>query len=205
MGLWTQFTNKIQYLSSQFLNDPDADAYAKQQADQKAQDAEAQQRLDDIKTKTEEDAKAKAIEDAKSADIVDRTKFIPSRVAGKIASGVLNGFLKFFLICIMLYGGHLAANDMIGYKYPFRVVSFFYGSLVFYFFIIKMIYQKYWLKKELHSYAFLPLSTYVPSGNLEKIFLGPFCYTEDDYSMSAAAAVKELYSKAFEKSQIKDS
>ena len=205
MGLWTQFTNKIQYLASEFLNDPDADAYAKQQADQKAQEEETQERIDEIKTKSEEDSQVKAAENEKTAELVDRSQFIPKRAAGNIASGVLNGFLMFFFTCIVIYGGHLAANDMIGYKYPFRIVSFFYGSILFFFFIIKMIYQKYWLRKELHSYAFLPLSTYVPSGNLENIFLGPFCYTEDAYSMAAAAAVKELYLKGFEASQIKDS
>jgi hypothetical protein len=205
MSLWTKFTNKIQYLLSQFLDDPDADAYSKEQQDQKAQDDEIQERLDTVKTESEEYSEKKLEEDAEAADLVDRSKFIPQRAASNIASGVLKGFLSFFFTCIVLYGGHLAANEMIGYKSPFRVLSFVYGSLIFFYFILMMIYRKYWLQIKLHSYAFLPISTYVPRGNLENLFLGFFCYTEDEHSIAATAAVEAMYSKAFKDSQIKDS
>ena len=50
MSLLTQISNKVQYSVSQAVSDPEADAYAKQQAQQAQQDAFAKQRADDAKS-----------------------------------------------------------------------------------------------------------------------------------------------------------
>jgi len=190
-------------MASQTLNDPEAEAYAKEKAKQDVQDAEAQKRLDEAKAKANEDAAKKAEKDAADANLVERSQFKPERAAGNIAKGILSGFLYFFLVCIILYGGHLAANAAIGYNPPFRVLSFLYGCIFFFFVIPKSLYEKYWLKQELHGYTMLPLSTYVPRGDLEYYLMGAFCYTDDSYSVAARKAVETLYFEAFKKSQIK--
>ena len=203
MGLLTQISNKVQYMASQTLNDPDADAYAKEKAKQDAQDAETQSRLDDAKAKAEEDAAKKAKEDADAAKLVDRSKFMPLRAAKTIANDILAGFFYFFVVCVILYAGHLAANDAIGYNAPFRILSFIYGCIFFFIVLPKALYEKCWLNKEFHGYTMLPISRYATKGDLEYFLMGAFCYVDDDYSISARKAVETLYSEAFKKSQIK--
>jgi len=203
MSLLTQLSNKIQYLASQQLDDPEAEAYAKQQAAQAEHDEETKKRLEDekAKTKKQEDAKAKSKEQAQA--LVDRSQFRPQRASSNIASGIIKGFTGLFLALFILYGGHLAANDTIGYSVPFRIVSFMYGCLLFFIEIPKMLIRRYWYNINPSYYSFLPISTYVPVGDLESFFLRGFCYTEDAASVAAKGAVDTLYKTAFEKTQIK--
>jgi hypothetical protein len=95
-GLLSKVTNKIQYNISQWAADPEADAYAKQQADQAQQDEETKARLDESVTKAAAEAKAKADADAKAAALEDRSQFKPKRAASNIASGILKGFMTHF-------------------------------------------------------------------------------------------------------------
>jgi hypothetical protein len=205
MSLITKLSNKINYYTSKALDDPDAEEYVKQQAIQEAQDKAVADR------KLAEDADAaKQASDAEVAslkikDLETRNKFSVTRATGDTASGILKIFGSLLLVGIMMYGGHLAANQAIGYNAPFRLLTFFYGSLFFFYHIPKGLYDKYVNKKKLEFYSFLPLSTYHPTGDLEKFFLSPFCYSETQESQAARAVVESLYSTAFTKSQIKTS
>jgi len=203
MSLITKLSNKINYYTSKALDDPDAEEYVKQQAIQEAQDKAVADR------KLAEDADAaKQASDAEVAslkikDLETRNKFSVTRATGDTASGILKIFGSLLLVGIMMYGGHLAANQAIGYNAPFRLLTFLYGSLFFFYHIPKGLYDKYINKKKLEFYSFLPLSTYHPTGDLEKFFIGPFCYSETQESQAARAVVQSLYSTAFTKSQIK--
>ena len=205
MSLITKLSNKINYYTSKALDDPDAEEYVKQQAIQEAQDKAVADR------KLAEDADAaKQASDAEVAslkikDLETRNKFNITRATGGTASGILKIFGSLLLVGVMMYGGHLAANQAIGYNAPFRLLTFFYGSLFFFYHIPKGLYDKYVNKKKLEFYSFLPLSTYHPTGDLEKFFLSPFCYSETQESQAARAVVESLYSTAFTKSQIKTS
>jgi hypothetical protein len=205
MSLITKLSNKLNYHTSIALDDPDAEEYAKQQAIQQAQDKAVADR------KLAEDADAaKRASDAEIAslkvkDLESRNKFSVARASGETASGILKIFGSLLLTAIMLYGGHLAANQAIGYNAPFRLLTFFYGSIFFFYHIPKGLYDKYINKKKLEFYSFLPLSTYHPTGDIEKFFLAPFCYSETQESQAARAVVESLYSTAFTKSQIKTS
>jgi len=205
MSLITKLSNKINYHTSIALDDPDAEEHAKQQAIQQAQDKAVADR------KLAEDADAaKQASDAEIAslnvkDLERRNKFNVTRASGETASGILKIFGSLLLTAIMLYGGHLVANQAIGYNAPFRLLSFFYGSMFFFYHIPKGLYDKYINKKKLEFYSFLPLSTYHPTGDIEKFFLSPFCYSETQESQAARAVVESLYSTAFTKSQIKTS
>lgn len=203
MSLLTQVSNKIQYSISEWASDPEAEAYAKQQAKQREQDAEVEERLK--KTKEAGDAAAAEREesDAKARELAERSEFKPQRATSNIAAGIIKGFMSFIFTLIMLYGGHLAANEAIGYKIPFRILSFAYGCIFFFIQIPKMLINRYWYQIKPPYYTYFPLSTYEPNGDLEVLFLGAFCYKEDEASQMARATVETLYKTAFEKTQIK--
>jgi hypothetical protein len=203
MSLLTQVSNKIQYSISQWASDPEAEAYAKDKAKQDEQDAETKKRIDEAKEKSDTAAIAKAEADAKAQEMADRSEFKAERATSNIASGIIKGFMSFILVLVILYGGHLAANEAIGYKVPFRVLSFVYGCLFFFIEIPKMLIRRYWYQIKPTYYTYFPLSTYEPNGDLEILFLGAFCYKEDDASQMARASIETLYKTAFEKSQIK--
>jgi hypothetical protein len=203
MSLLTQISNKVQYSISEYVNDPKADAYAKQQAIQAKQDAETKERLNMAKAKSENSIKETEKANKAAALLADRSQFKPQRATSNIASGIIKGFMTLILILVMLYGGHLAANDSIGYKVPFRLLSFLYGSIFFFIEIPKMLIRKYLYQIQPKYYTYLPVSTYQPLGDLEILFLGGFCYKEDDASKAATAAIENLYKAAFDKSQIK--
>jgi hypothetical protein len=202
-SIFTKLVNKVQYVTSKSLDDPDAAEFAKEKAIQDAQDKAVADRkaaadtiaAKELATKKEADEKAKTLE--------DKSQYNVYRAAGNAASGILSVFFSLLLVSLMMYGGHLLANRDIGYNMPFRLLSFFYGSLFFFYHIPKTLYDKYISKKQLEYYSFLPLSTYAPTGDLEKIFLGPFCYTETQTALEATSLVEQMYSTAFKQTQIK--
>lgn len=203
MSLLTQVSNKIQYSISQWASDPEAEAYAKEQAKQRQHDAEAQERINQTKLESDKNFNEKAEADAKAKELAERSEFKPQRATSNIAAGIIKGFFQFIFTLIVLYGGHLAANEAIGYKIPFRILSFVYGCMFFFIQIPKMLISRYWYQIKPPYYTYLPISTYEPNGDLEVLFLGGFCYKEDEASTMARAAVEALYKTAFEKSQIK--
>jgi|Laugrespbdmm15sn_2_1035079.scaffolds.fasta_scaffold34839_1 hypothetical protein len=203
MSLLTQVSNKIQYSISQWASDPEAEAYAKEQARQQQQDAETQERIDKTKSKSDDNINANEEASAKAKELAERSEFKPQRATSNIAAGIIKGFMQFIFTLIVLYGGHLAANEAIGYKIPFRLLSFVYGCIFFFIEIPKMLIRRYAYQIKPAYYTYLPLSTYQPNGDLEVLFLGGFCYKEDTASQLARATVETLYKTAFEKSQIK--
>jgi len=192
MSLLTKLSNKIQYITSKQLDDPEAEEYARQQKAQEKQDLAIKKREKEQEKKDAEAAAKKKEEDAKAAELVRRSEFKPGRAIGNSATQILKILGSLVLVLVMLYGGHLASNEAIGYKYPFRILYFLYGALLFIFVIPKSFYDSFILKKIKHFYSFFPLSTYVPTGNLESFFLTPFCYVEDQYSTEARKAVEAL-------------
>jgi len=200
MGIFTQISNKFNYLVSSFLNDPEADAYAEQQTAQQKHDAEAKARLDKETERAQIDAEnsAKAAEDA--IDLNERSKFDSGRAFGKVTSGVLSVFYNLILIAVILYAGHLAANEAIGYSISFRILSFIYGALCFWYIIPRSLIKRYYYNEEIAYYTFLPLSTFKPIFTTGKVLLGPFCYTENEKSIAAKEAVELLYKNGYLKS-----
>jgi hypothetical protein len=203
MSILTQITNRVKYDLSKALNDPEVDAYAKQQAIQEKQDTDVKERKqkEESTSKKNSEAKARAAEKAKV--LTQRSTFSVKRALRNTASGILTGFMSLVLICFILYGGHLAANEAIGYKIPFRILSFIYGCIFFFIEIPKSFIRIYWYQIQIPYYCYFPLSTYQPVGDFETLFLGGFCYKEDEASNAARAAIEALYKTAFDKSQIK--
>jgi len=203
MSLLTQVSNKIQYSISQAVSDPNADAYAEQQAKQAKQEADIKKREADAAAQAKKDADAKAVADKEAADLTKRSRFSPSRATGSIASGILNTFLSLLFFALMLYGGHLAANEAFGYNIPFRILSFIYGCLLFWIYIPKTLLKKFYYKMDIPYYGFLPLTTYQADGFIESIFYGPFSIIPGSDLVGTKSQIEELYRAAFTKSQIK--
>lgn len=193
--------NKAQYLLSKSVSDPKADAYAKQQAEQLKQDAEMKKR-EEKAAADKAAAEAKAEKEAeKAAELAARSRFDYKELISDSAKTILTTLGSVLLACFLLYGGHLAANQAIGYKVPFRILSFVYGALAAIYVIPMSLYKVYGKGETLPYYSFLPISIYVPNGTLEEIFLGGFCYQEDEASVAARSAVEALYSNGYKKSQ----
>ena len=202
-GLFTQVVNKIQYKISEWASDPKAQEYAKQQEAQARHNAETQARKQTAEEQARVQAAATAEAEAKARDLASRSQFSPTRASSNIATGILNGFMQLIFVLIAMYGGHLAANEAIGYNLPFRLLSFIYGTIFFFIVIPMSLYNTYWLNIPPKYYTYLPLSTYEPIGDLQVLFLGGFCYKEDQQAIDARNKVAELYKHGFEKSQIK--
>jgi hypothetical protein len=203
MSLLTSLANKVQYMAVKTASDPEADAYAKQQADQAAQDAVVKKQKEEADKQAAEGAAEKQAEDKKAATLATRSQFNTSSIVNKTSRGVIFYFFLLVFIFISMYGGHIEANKAIGYNVPFRILSFVYGTLLSIWVVPKSIYDIYWKGVKLPYFSFLPVSTYQPTSTFEKIFIGPFCYREDEESSAARAAVVNLYSDAFRKTQTK--
>ena len=195
MGLLDNAMNKISYMINQSVSDPKADEYARQKKIQDEQDAEVAKRKAAQKAKDDAAAAAKTTSEAAAASLVTRSKFNLGGVIRKSAQGSL--LLIFILGAILFatYGGHLLANQSIGWSSPVRILMFFYGCLGSFYLVPKSLYDVYWLGNTLPYYTFLPLSTYLPQGDLQRIILGPFCYVDDASVQKARADVKALYEK----------
>jgi len=183
-------------MASKQLDDPEAEEYAKQQKIQEKQDSAAEQREQEERDKKAKEAAKEIAKKEEEDALARRSEFNAKRGLGSSASQILNILGSLVLVSFMLYGGYIAANAAIGYKNPFRILSFLYGAILFFYVIPKSFIDTYYFEKVQHFYAFLPLSTHVPKGNLENVFLYPFCYVEDQFSIEARKTVETLYANA---------
>ena len=190
--------NKVQYMVAKNLSDPEADNFAKQQAAQAAQDklvADRKKAEDAKKSLTEEQKKA---ENEAAMELQRKSQFsTPKDFAAKASDKVIAVFKSLLFIALSLYGGYISSNKAIGYNIPFRLLSFLYGSLLWFIVIPLALIDIYYRKKVLPNYAFLPLSTHVPSNKFENFFIGAFCYKEDAASKAARQLVMSQYESGF--------
>ena len=203
MSLLTGIYNKIQYTMANAISDPKAEEFAKQQAIQKKQDEEVKRREAETSQAEAEKVAKKAADDAAAKDLAKRSQFNSTEASADIAKRILNGFFYCLLILTALYSGHIAANLSIGYNAPFRVFSFFYGTLFFFLIIPYTLYIVYVKQQKIPSYTVLPMSTYTTQGTFESIIYGWYCYKEDEVSKAARAAIDQMYLNGFTRSQTK--
>ena len=188
--------NRLQYQIDKELRDPEADAYAKQQALQAEQDKTVAERKASVAAKASIDAKEaeeKKLEDEEKAR---KSKFSPvSHTSAKVAQNIFAVFSSLLLILLGLYAGSLSANKDIGYNIPFRIMSFIYGAILFPVIYIRMFIDMYRGIKRPY-YGFLPIWKYEPDGWVERIFWGPFSFVDDGGIGTAEQEVKDLYISA---------
>ncbi|NBO71388.1 hypothetical protein EBV26_13055, partial [bacterium] len=205
----TLLSNKINHTIYTNLNDPEAEAYAKEQAKKAEQDKLVAERKAVADANKAEKDKALAKKQEEDAVKAERSKFKPIKhTGGLVAKKSIDMFWSLLVTLLALYAGSISANKAIGYNIPFRLFSFLYGVILFPLVYIMLIIDMYRGTTK-HMHAFLPLMRYPqptwngemwngPSGWIERIFWGPFSYT-DDGSVSLDAAreeVKNLYINA---------
>jgi FtsZ-interacting cell division protein YlmF len=199
MSFFASLINKITYQANKAVSDPEADAYAAAQAKQAEQDAAVA--ANKVEKDLQKAAKEKADKEAKDAaeKLSARSNSSIAGFAGGSSQQILIVVCILIYITVALYGGHLAANRDIGYSPAGRIVSFIYGTILFPVLIIKYMWDTFKEGKEIKNYSFLPISTYVPTGDFEKLVLGPFCYVPDQSSVDATAKVAQEYLEAFQR------
>jgi hypothetical protein len=188
--------NKAKYHIDNQLRDPEADAYAKQQAIQAEQDKAVADRKAAAAAQAVVDAKVAEEKKVEDAEKERKSKFSPvSHTGAKVAQNIFIIFWSLLLILLGLYAGSLCANKAIGYNIPFRLMSFFYGILLFPAVYIRMFIEMYRGVKSPY-YGFLPIWKYEPDGWVERIFWGPFSFVDDGGIGTAQQEVKDLYMSA---------
>ena len=194
----TLLTNKINYVFSNFINDPEANAHAEARAAQAEQDAGAKTRLDTANAEANAAAAAAAQAKQDSEDLNERSEFKPNRAVSDIVSGILNVLFYLLLFTAMICAGYLASNEAIGYSISFRIFSFFYGALCFWWVIPKALIQKYYNKIDIPYYGILPLFKYTPDGN--QLFNYLFSYKDNSIVAAKKNEVAALYKSGYLKS-----
>jgi len=199
MSFLTSLANKITYQINKAVSDPEADAYAAAQAKQAEQDAAVA--ANKAEKDSQKEAKDKADKEAKDAaeKLSARSNSSVSGFVGGSSQQIIIVVCVLIYVTVALYGGHLAANNDIGFSPAGRIVSFIYGTILFPVLIVKYIWDTFKEGKKIHNYGFLPISTYVPTGDFEKLILGPFCYVPDQESVDATAKVAQQYLEAFQR------
>ena len=202
---WSAVSNRIEYM----FYDPKAEEFARHKAEREAQKAVddkrraeiAQSQLTEQQKKEANDA-LNAKQKAERESLATRSQFNISQLIGQSSDGIYFHVKALLLLCFMIYGGHIAVNQAIGYNIPFRILTFVYGMLCSIYIVPKALYDIYWKHIDLPYYAFFPLSTYQPKGDLEKYIVGPFCYIETPEAIEAREAVKKLYESGFVKAAV---
>jgi hypothetical protein len=197
----TKLSNKLSFLSDKYLDDDEQREFEQNKKAQEAQD-ELSRKREQLQQEEDREREEKiAAEEKAAAELARRSEFNVETLFHRTCLGILKQFMGLISFLLMLYGGHISANEAIGYSISMRILSFVYGCLAFFIVIPRSFYYTFWLKKEQHFYTFLPISTHLPNGNFENFFLTPFCYVHDQYIDKAKAEILEQYKVAFENSR----
>jgi cation transport ATPase len=196
MSLLEEAWNSIQYQIKKAVSDPDANAYAQEQADAKkkaddakaAADATKQEQAD--KAAAEKAAADKAEADAKAAK--ERATFSFTRMLGTVGGTFFTIFLVFLLFFGAVLGASLATNLNLYLSTPYRILYAIYGSL-FFFVIIPYVlgYRWFWKGKRPRFYSLIPLIPYHLDSRVAAFLFSWLSYKPDDQIDSLKEWVKE--------------
>lgn len=162
MELVTQLSDSIAYAIHQATYNPDAEAFAKANAEKakRATDAK-QQAATSAKAKQDAaDAAAKAKADAEAAEKekTDRATFSVTRLFGTVFGIVFTVLMVFLLLVFGVYGASLATNLNVYRSLPYKLLYAIYGFL-FFFLVIPyvLVYRWYWKGLKPKFYSLIPL------------------------------------------------
>lgn len=169
------------YRLQKLVTDPEADAAAKKQQDEKDKAV-----ADAAAAKTQQEQEAAAAEEAAvaaaaEADAKDRETFSFSRMFWRGVSIALNIIKWFILIALALYGASLATNLNLYREAPIRVLYAIYGFLFFWVAIpYSLLYRWWWMGKKPVFYAFIPLIPYKFNNRYAAMMLSWMSFKPDD-------------------------
>ena len=176
-SLLNQITNSIQYTIHKATYNPEATAFAEQQAAEREKKArrEAAAAAEAVKTaeqkrKDEENAAAAA---AAEAERERRAHFSGTRMIGRAMEivGIILGV--FVLLLFGVLGASLATNLNLYRDMPYRILYAIYGFLFFWVVIpYVFLYRWWWNGKKPRFYAMVPILPYKFTNSIAAMLLG---------------------------------
>ena len=208
MSLLDQITNKVAFAVHKATYDPDAESFAKQQADAAKRAEEAKERASkEAKTAEEKAAAEKVAADAKAEQDrleAERARFDGWRLFRKIINTMLTIVLVFAVFAGGVYGASLAVNLNLYKEAPYRVLYAIYGFL-FFFIVIPyvLLYRWWWLGKKPRFYGLIPLIPYHLENRWAALLFSwlsykPDCHIDElkEWVTAAATTVSEASATA---------
>ena len=196
MSLLEDAWNSIQYQIKKAVSDPEANSYAKEQAD-------AQKKIEDAKaaeetakqTKAKKEAEEKAAADKAAAEVQaakDRNTFSFIRMFGTVGGTFFIIFMVFLLFFGAVLGASLATNLNLYLSTPYRILYAIYGFL-FFFVVIPYVlgYRWFWKGKRPRFYSLIPLIPYHLDSRFAAFLFSWLSYKPDDQIDSLKEWVKE--------------
>ena len=202
----TKIKNKVAYTVNNFLDDPNAAAYAQQQKEE--------QSILEEKLTPQQDKPTDTDEDTSTFSIV--------RFLKKIGNKMVEYTKDYTSIVLSVLFASIIANEMIVYSVPIRVIFFFFILMlcmsltpVFIIFVLyygyKLLYSSYvyyYVDKEKQPtipifptiFAFLPVTVYRPESTLTKILLYLFTYPKTNEEIKILKYKMEEYKNLLHKS-----
>lgn len=196
MSLIEQAFNSIQWQIKKAVSDPEADKYAKEEAEKAKKEADAKAKEDDAKkTQAEKEAELKAANDKLEAEkkaAEDRATFSFSRLFGTVFSTFFTIFLIFLLFFSAVLGSSLATNLNLYHSAPYRILYAIYGFM-FFFVVIPYVlgYRWFWKGKRPVFYSLIPLIPYHLDNKFVAFFFSWLSYKPDDQIASLKEWIKE--------------
>jgi len=184
-SLLNQITNSIQYSVHKATYDPEANAFAEQQAKEreKEQTRAAQAAADAERTaeqKRKDELVAAAAADAE-AERERRAHFSGSRMIGR-AFEIIGAIVGVFVLVVFgVLGASLATNLNVYREMPYRILYAVYGFLFFWVVIPYVFgYRWWWNGKKPRFYAMIPIVPYKFTNPIAGMLLGWMSYKPDE-------------------------
>ena len=185
MTLLGQVTNSLKYMLHKATYDPNAEEFAKKQAELAQREAK-QREGETAETKAANDkaiaeAKAAAEQAAAEKKAEERKTFRFGRLFGQIF-GVVTMTLLVFLLCVGgVLGASLATNLNVYRNIWYRILYAIYGFLFFWIVIPYVFgYRWYWKGKQTRFYSILPLIPYHLDNKWTQLLLSWMSFKPDD-------------------------
>ena len=196
MSLLEKAYNSIQYQINKAISDPEADKYAKEQADKakKQQDAAI---AADIKNKTkaehEENLKKEKLKmEAEQKAAKDRSTFSFTRLFGTVFGSTITILLIFLIFFGAVVGASMATNLNLYRSLPYRIFYAIYGFLFFFIVIPYVIgYRWLWKGKKPKFYSLIPIIPYHLDNKYAALLFSWLSYKPDDQIDSLKEWIKE--------------
>jgi Ca2+/Na+ antiporter len=185
-SFFTNLVNKVKYKAHKAAYDPNANEFAKKQAEKMEQE------------KTEKE-KTTATNTTDNSQNDDPNKFSTKRMFKKIGSQTLDALKKGFIPFVSIMLAMIVANEMIVYSVPIRIIFFIFVVLIsvfspIYLIILSIFYllkggYSYYVNNMTNRpkrsimptiYALLPVTTYKPSSSFGSFFMYPFTYPKTE-------------------------
>lgn len=196
MSLLEEAWNSIHYQIKKMVSDPDANAYAQDQAKAAKADADAKAKEDAAKKEqADKEAAEKAAADKLAADTKaaqDRNTFSFTRMFGTVGGIFFTIFLVFLLFFGAVLGASLATNLNLYLPTPYRILYAIYGFL-FFFLVIPYVlgYRWFWKGKRPRFYSLIPLVPYHLDNRFAAFLFSWLSYKPDDQIDSLKEWMKE--------------